>query len=147
MAHGQRSMGGNSLREGRPSTAHSEANYLSTHIYAQAVLECLSPVAYCQGCIHHSMRKLCSADLASSTLVFRGRRVESQNCVGLRSAHLPSPAPMSTSLLVWSMPQLLERLCSTFCMPVRVNEPYRPSMPSPPPSLFCSTAVHLSLFC
>lgn len=56
------------------------------------------------------------------------------------AAYLPRPAPTSTSLLDWSKPQLFERLCSTFCIPVLVKEPYKPSIPSPPPSLFCNTS-------
>lgn len=48
------------------------------------------------------------------------------------------PAPTSTRLLVLFSPQLAAMQSSTFCMPPHASVPYRPSIPSPPPSLFCN---------
>ena len=48
---------------------------------------------------------------------------------------LPKPAPMSTKWLLDARPHFTDKQSSTFCIPERVMEPYKPSTPSPPPSL------------
>lgn len=60
----------------------------------------------------------------------------------LKWLHLPRPAPTSTIWLLLESPQLAAKLSSTFCIPVRVMEPYRPSIPSPPPNLPCRSPSH-----
>ncbi len=44
---------------------------------------------------------------------------------------------MSMKTLLWSRPVLCFSASSTFCMLCCVMLPYNPSIPSPPPSLFC----------
>ena len=51
------------------------------------------------------------------------------------------PAPTSTSRLSEVMPHFAAMHSRTFCIPEHARVPYRPSMPSPPPSLFCSTSA------
>lgn len=61
------------------------------------------------------------------------------HCPPCARPHLPSPAPMSTSRLLPSRPHLAARASRIFCMPLLLMEPYSPSTPSPPPSLFCGS--------
>ena len=68
---------------------------------------------------------------AASLLLDAGQDEVAEYC-------LPMPAPMSTRRLSLVMPQCFDMHSRTLCMPEHASVPYRPSMPSPPPSLFCT---------
>ena len=120
-----------------PGSWLEQAARWSPYLAFPAVIEsrCLTScakAAYSSLLYDNLLHLLCAAPYSQQTASI---------CCTHIATYLPRPAPMSTSLLDLSRPQLFERLCRTFCMPVLVKDPYKPSIPSPPPSLFCSTST------